>query len=146
MSIFLAQALTNYAFRIPPRTVGGVALPAVSTRNDFSDELFMSVQTRHSGLAVISLSMEGTTVLAVYMLAMMLAPVPLMIAVRSTSRSTHRGVYVDTCAADANAGAASAADATNRTTHRDSSQGGHHPTARAEKVRDPEARHNGVRM
>lgn len=61
----------------------------------------MSVQTRHSGLSLISLAMEGTTVLAVYMLAMMLAPVPLMIAVRSTSRINRGGAVMSLAGAAA---------------------------------------------
>ena len=50
------------------------------------DDLFMSVQTRHAGFALYSLANENTPVLAMYMLAMMMAPVPLMIAVHSSSR------------------------------------------------------------
>lgn len=66
----------------------------------------MSVQTRHAGMSVYTLTMEGTTVLAVYMLAMILAPVPLMIAVRSTSRTSPGGVYVEMGASPAGDGAA----------------------------------------
>ena len=50
------------------------------------DDMFMSVETRHAGFAIFSLANENTPVLAMYMLAMMMAPVPLMIAVHASSR------------------------------------------------------------